>query len=235
MAVATRQPVLSKRLNLVQETEGEDVYSVIIYHPGIYLDDPDVWTEVDKPKEVSLIVVRMPAFLERVADTRHEQLAVYLYDTTVMNTGGTPEFLGAGAIRGLEGLELEKEIGYDTLRQYVTSHRRQQELYYEEEISITPSGTWRICVIPVDEAYEANYSSVILAATLIAGGGLFIAAWYLSTLRRNLRMNELRLASEAQRAALVVKNAEEAAEAERELNDFLGKERVISTLLIVVS
>ena len=89
-------------------------------------------------------------------------------------------------------------------------------------------------MIPVDDAYEANYASVILAGTLIAGGGLFIAAWYLSTLRRNLRMNELRLASEAQRAALVVKNAEEAAEAERELNDFLGNFFLASTLSVVV-
>ena len=233
LAVATRQPVLSKRLNLVQETEGDDVYSVIIYHPGIYLDNPTVWTEDDHPKEVSLIVVRMPALLERVSKTQQEDLAVFLYDTTVMNTGGVPEFLGAGAFRGLDELELLEEIDYNSFRNQHAS--KQHGLYYEQKVSITPSGTWRICVVPVDDAYDAHFASVTLAGCLIAGGGLFIAAWYLSTLFRNEAMNDLRLASEAQRAALVVKNAEEAAEAERGLNDFLGKLSLgVQPLLILI-
>lgn len=40
LAVTARQPVLSKRLHVVQE-RADQAYSVIIYHPGIFLEGED--------------------------------------------------------------------------------------------------------------------------------------------------------------------------------------------------
>jgi len=221
LAVTTRQPVLSKRLNVVQETE-EFAYSVIIYHPGILLEDePD-----DFPTELSLILVRMPSLLKRVSQSQEENLAVYVYDTSVLNTGGAAEFLGAGAFTvqqtpngTVHYLELIDEVDYETFY----NQNGGSSFYWEEEVLITPSGSWLVVVVPVDDTYKPNMAYVLLAGFLILAAGFFIAAWYYSNAQRHVRMSAIRLAAEAERAQLIVKNAEKSAQTERELNDFLGE------------
>jgi signal transduction histidine kinase/CHASE1-domain containing sensor protein/CheY-like chemotaxis protein len=225
LAVASREPVLSKRLHTVQETE-ENAYSVIIYHPGIFLEtEPD-----DYPSELSLVLVRIPSLLSRVSQVQEENLAVYLYDTTMMNTGGAAEFLGGGAFeisgekdengKGVtHTLELLPEIAIDTLHRKFDSSR-----VYEETVDITPGGTWVVAVVPVDDTYKPYFALVLFGGTMILTAGVCIAAWYYTNARRDARLNEMRVASEAEKAALVVESAEKAALAERELNDFLAHE-----------
>jgi signal transduction histidine kinase/CHASE1-domain containing sensor protein/CheY-like chemotaxis protein len=221
LAVASREPVLSTRLHTVQETE-ENAYSVIIYHPGIFLEtEPDEY-----PSELSLVLIRIPSLLSRVALVQEENLAVYLYDTTIMNTGGAAEFLGGGAFKisgkGEEvthALELLPEIAIDTLHNKFESSR-----VYEETVAITPSGTWVVAVVPVDDTYKPYFAYVLFGGAMILTAGVCIAAWYFTNARRDARLNEMRVASEAEKATLIVENAENAALAERELNDFLAHE-----------
>jgi signal transduction histidine kinase/CheY-like chemotaxis protein len=222
LAVASREPVLSKRLHTVQETE-ENAYSVLIYHPGIFLEtDPD-----DYPSELSVVLVRIPSLLFRVSLVQEENLAVYLYDTTILNTGGATEFLGGGAftVSGEEAegvthtLELLPEIAIDTLHKRFESSR-----IYEEEVAITPSGTWVVAVVPVDDTYNPYIAFVLFGGAMILTAGVSIAAWYFTNARRDARLNEMRVASEAEKAVLIVENAEKSALAERELNDFLAHE-----------
>jgi signal transduction histidine kinase/CHASE1-domain containing sensor protein/CheY-like chemotaxis protein len=212
LAVASREPVLSTRLHTVQETE-ENAYSVIIYHPGIFLEtEPD-----DYPSELSLVLVRIPSLLSRVAQVQEENLAVYLYDTTIMNTGGAAEFLGSGAFsisrENGEGvthrtLELLPEIAIDTLHNKFESSR-----VYEKTVDITPSGTWVVVVVPMDNTYKPSFAFVLFGGAMILTAGMCIAAWYFTNARRDARL-----------AALIVENAENSATAERELNDFLAHE-----------
>jgi hypothetical protein len=225
LAVRTRQAVLSKRLHVVQEIE-DDAYSVIIYHPGIYLEtEPD-----DHPRDLSLILVRIPSLLARVAEKQEESLAVYLYDTTPLNTHGTAEFLGAGAFSvhpvddggaayddhhhagRLHSLELLPEIELDDFRTMYASAK-----LYETEVNITSTGTWIVAVVPIDGTYNPYITYVLFGGAMVLAAGVFVAAWYLTSARRDARMSEMRVAAEAERAALVVKNAENAAQAEREL------------------
>ena len=223
LAVQSRQPVLSKRLHVVQETE-EFAYSVIIYHPGIFLEtEPDEY-----PTELSLILVRIPSLLSRVALVQEENLAVYLYDTTILNTGGKEEFLGAGAFivtddltsgGATHELELINEVDYTSFHKQHQSSR-----LYEKEVAITPSGTWKVVVVPIDGTFDPHVTFVCFGGAMIVMAGLFIVIWYLTNVKRDARMNKMRVAAEAERAALIVKNAEEAAQTERELNDFLAHE-----------
>jgi hypothetical protein len=111
--------------------------------------DPDYY-----PTELSLILVRMPSLLERVARVQAEHLVVYIYDTTILNTGGAPEFLGAAeffkdssAETGLS-LKLLLDTDYDDFRQQYTYSK-----FYEENVASTPSGTWRVSVVTVDDTY----------------------------------------------------------------------------------
>jgi signal transduction histidine kinase/CheY-like chemotaxis protein len=222
LAIASREPVLSKRLHTVQETE-EKAYSVIIYHPGIFLEtEPD-----DYPSELGLVLIRIPSLLSRVALVQEENLAVYLYDTTILNTGGAAEYLGSGAFKITGGkdeevthtMELLPEIDLDTLHKKYESSR-----LYEEEVAITPSGTWVVAVVPVDDTYQPYITFVLFGGAMILTAGVFIAAWYFTNARRDARLNEIRVASEAKKAALIVESAEKSALAERELNDFLAHE-----------
>ena len=53
---------------------------------------------------------------------------------------------------------------------------------------------------------------------MILAAGLCIALWYYTNALRDARMNEMRVAAESERAALIIKNAQDAAQTERELN-----------------
>jgi signal transduction histidine kinase/CheY-like chemotaxis protein len=222
LAVASRESVLSKRLHTVQETE-ENAYSVIIYHPGIFLEtEPD-----DYPSELSLVLIRIPSLLSRVSLVQEENLAVYLYDTTILNTGGAAEYLGSGAFKitgekdeeVIRTLHLLPEIDLDNLRKNHESSR-----IYEEEVAITPSGTWVVAVVPVDDTYKPYITFVLFGGAMILTAGVFIAAWYFTNARRDARLNEIRAASDSEKAALIVESAKKSALAERELNDFLAHE-----------
>ena len=221
LAVTSREPVLSKRLNVVQENE-EFAWSVIVYHPGIVLEDEDPET---MPLDLSLILVRIPSLLERVSIIQEENLAVYLYDTTMLNTNGTPEFLGAGKfwiyddkesddpdaprIHELELIdELELHEFYDIF---------ENSKLYEEEIRITPSGTWQVLVVPIDESYDPQTAYVVFGGCMIMAAGIFLSIWYFASASKESRLSKLRVEAESERAALVVKNAEKIAHDERDL------------------
>ena len=228
LAVQSRQPVLSKRLNVVQETE-EFAWSVIVYHPGIELPEDTVNGTLVEPDVLSLILVRIPSLLERVALVQEENLAVYLYDTTPLNTNGIAEALGAGSFHvtasatgeTIRTLDLIPDIDYDA---FVAEYDRDDKLYFEETIPITPSGTWQVAVVPIDDTYEPQTIYIYFGGFMILAAGVCLSLWYVTAVRRDAIMNDLRVAAESEKSHLIVANAQQAALAERELNDFLAHE-----------
>lgn len=221
MAFSSRQPVVSKRLTLVQETE-DFVYSVIIYHPGILLESEDPLE--DPARDLSLLVVRIPSLLRRVAKSQEENMAVYLYDTSLLNTQDIPpEFLGAGEFRvdddqarSVHGI---LETDYDDLVK-----QREGQRLYQQVVPISKSGTWIVAVIPVDDTFDPIIVYVLVGGVMILLAGMFVATWIYRNAQRDAAVNEERVAAQAERAALTVNNAQKAAQGERELNDFLAHE-----------
>ena len=61
-------------------------------------------------------------------------------------------------------------------------------------------------------------SSVILVATV------FLALWFYSTQRKASAIRRVQAEAEAEKAALIIGNAEKAAAQERELNEYLSHE-----------
>ena len=236
LAVSTNLPVLSKRLQVVNYDEL--TYSVIIYHPGVVLEtDPEDYV----PSVLSLILVRIPSLLGRVARVQEESLAVYLHDSTPMNIqapfgNNEPEFLGGGAFfidekTGEHRLELLHEITLDELDARYgdngnsKSKKKNKKNYYQEEIGITPSGgTWIVSVVPIDDTYEPQLGFIIFGGVMILVAGMVVACWYFTNSKRNEYLQELRFKAEKEKAQLIVENAENTARAERELNDFLAHE-----------
>jgi hypothetical protein len=91
-AVETWKPALTGRLQLVQEKE-EKAYSIILYHPGVRLSN---FTDADiRPTSLSMIVIRVPALLERSAKHATGSNLFYIFDST---TSGESEFLGGARV-----------------------------------------------------------------------------------------------------------------------------------------
>ena len=211
LCVSTGEPVLSGRLQLVQE-EVIGLYGVIVYHSGTILerDDPN-----EKQTVISLIVVKMQKFLNRVAAQHQDaNLEVYIYDTTPHNTNGKDAiFLGAAQMtKGNDGsIKLLPEIELEELES------RDNSMLYESEVPITPSGQWLILVVPVDDTYEPRVAYIALGGSMIIAFGIICAIWFYNKTVRDAKFNDMRVAAEAERAALIVKSAEDTASAEREL------------------
>lgn len=178
-------------------------------------------------------MVRIPSLLERVGRVQEENLAAYLYDTSILNTGGREEFLGAGNFRIRDKnnnttgtVEILEEVEYATFyeRHHRQSSRYRTKLYYETTVAITPSGTWKVAVVPLDDTYDPYIVYVGFGGAMIVTAGLFLAVGYHMHMRRDARIHALRVKTNAERASLIVRNAQRAAQAERELNDFLAHE-----------
>lgn len=187
-AIETMQPILTGRLNTVQETV-EGAYSVIIYHPGIVLSTTEPGERSDM---IATLLVRIPSLLERVAILQEENLATYLYNVQ----GGDFTFLGAAEYRVESNETLiayPAEIDYETLKAKYDSNR-----FYEEHIPIA-SGQWCICVVPIDDTYEPNLLLVIFGGAMIFAASGGVAFWMLSNMRRVIQIYQAKAQAEAER------------------------------------
>lgn len=222
LAVATREPVLSARLKLVQDTSG--AYSVIIRHPGIQVGNNP---EDDPVQDIACLLVRLPSLLTRVALIQEESLAAYAYDTTEFNTGGTTDFLGAAEYtinrNGETGkmdtvIAFPKEIEIADLQ----SQHEDSAFFYEESIPIA-SGTWKIVVVPVDNTYEPDLALVWFSGAMILLSALGLSAYLVRNMFQLNHIYEAKQEAEAERnivASLfpdnVIKQLMQDAEAKRE-------------------
>lgn len=208
------KPALTDRLNLVQETE--QAFGVVLMHPGIELSNPeDVW-----PKDLASIVIRIPDLLIRAGKDQGENSKVYLYDND--DTSGMPVFLGAAEItsRGLgEGASVvrQNEISLDALRKDAPEK-------HVEEVIRAANKQWTVFVRTSDDSFEANHAVAVLGGCIIFCATAFLAFWVWSNTRRIQKLNMMKAEADAERAALIIENANQSAKAERELNDFIAHE-----------
>jgi hypothetical protein len=188
-AIQTFQPILTGRVQTVQETD-ESAYSVIIYHPGVPLSS-------DPPGKISTMVanllVRIPSFLERVGNLQEQDLAVYLYDIR----DGKKEFLGA-ATYNVGGSNTQvyfpAEIAYETLKPRYDENR-----FHEETIPIA-SGQWQVCVVPVDDTFDPHPALVIFGGAMIFVASVGIAIWMYTNMKRVVDIYRAKIQAEAERA-----------------------------------
>jgi len=198
-ALRTRKPALTDRVVLLGDVAEIDGYSVIIMHPGITEEQPD---------EVSLVVVRIRSLLLRAARTQASSSTLVMYDTT--NKDEEAHFLG--------GLDIKINPNNERIYTYtaeidVDSVRRSAPLLWEETIFIADR-EWHVLVTQQEEPAVLY---VIIASVIIFAACICLAAWYFTSARREERMHALKAASEAEKASLILENAEKAAAHEREL------------------
>jgi CHASE1-domain containing sensor protein len=199
-------PGLTDRLRLVQETE-EASYGMVLFHPGINLTSQnDVW-----PRDLASIVVRIPDLIARGANNRGESSQAYLYD--LHDSKGSPLFLGGTQIDHVRG-------GEPTLNQMPEIELEEllaaSDRYLLKEITVANKQLAAV-VVALPDTFHANTLFVVLGGCTILVASVLLAAWVWTNTRRVARETAERARSEAEKTALILDNAQQAAKAEREL------------------
>jgi len=244
------KPALTDRLRLVQE-KTESAFGVVLMHPGYNLTeqvatqkaaeaeaarqgedaepidvsklDIEAYTE-PWPRDLASIVIRIPDLLRRAGKTRGDQSIVSLYDMSDSN--GIPLFLGSAQIDGNPQRKEPATLTFlpeETLDELYERVAETKALYHEQVVHAA-NKEWIVAVYSVDGTYKPNVLFVVLGGVIIFVASLALAAWMYTNQRRIDTYNQMKAASEAERAALILDNARQATKAERELNDFIAHE-----------
>ena len=211
-ALDTHKPALTLPLILLGDTEEEDGYSVIMMHPGTPLESQGG----RKPQEASLVVVRMRLLLARAVRGVAGSSTLYIYDATDPEE---PLFMGGIST---ELVKSSGELQTSFLEERSIKAVRESASQTSEDTVPIADRQWRIVVVDSDD--ELNLLFVILGGVIIFVACLLLAVWYVTSSRREARLNEIKLSAEAERAQLIVENAEEQTRRERDLNDFMAHE-----------
>ena len=75
-----------------------------------------------------------------------------------------------------------------------------------------------------DSGYEPEIFYIILGSSVILLATLFLSFWFYSSQRKAAAIQRLQRKAEAEKAALIISNAEATATQERELNEYLSHE-----------
>lgn len=184
-------------------------YSLIIAHPGLPVQDVP-FKASEQSKDTAIMVVRFAALLEKAFRDVSvvENTVILVYDTTVQagySGGREPEFLG-GVQLGDKQVTNIHEVNYSTLQSAEHALRKDTTLNFAAR-------QWSFVVLASPNAYQPQYFLVILGASMIVLASACAALWIFTRLR-----------ARAEKAAILLGAAKKAAQAERELNDFIAHE-----------
>jgi signal transduction histidine kinase/CheY-like chemotaxis protein len=213
-ALTNWKPALTPRLKLVQETD-PSAYSVIIMHPGIPVSTDPGRT----PKDLATLVIRIPDLLH-TSTVRYqaESIAVYIFDSSKVDVD--PQFLGGIGVSVRDGRATQTSIAETELSALRKSNTKR---IYEEGLAMA-SSEWTIVVVPMEGTFEENLTFVILGTVMIFVACACLAMFVYARRVAMIKQNQMVLASEAEKAALLVLTAKASTKAERELNDFIAHE-----------
>lgn len=177
-------------------------YSVIMAHPGL---SQAIAPAVNKSSDVAILVLRFNAFLDKAYKEffTEEPTMIYIFDSTSSTDNRIPEFLG-GAELGPIKLEYAHEVN-DT--------RREKARYSAQKLVNFAGRQWIFVVVAPPDTYEPDYFLAIFGALMIVLASVCAALWIFSRSR-----------ARAEKSAILLESAKRAAQAERELNDFIAHE-----------
>lgn len=224
------EPALTDRLRLVQETEMAS-YGVVLMHPGYPLttsSPDDRW-----PRDLASIVIRIPDLLRRATDNQGHPALVYIFDKS--DSSGSPLFLGGVEITPSDDAEKDANLEFVD-EQELEEVRGASKLYQEIDVQIA-NKVWTISILSMDGTFEPDYVFVIVGGIIILLASIGLAWWVHQNTNRVAKINRLKAEAEAERASLILESARKAADAERELNDFIAHEvrNPVSAALSAVS
>lgn len=237
----TQQPSLTDRLSLVKKagsvsrcSSGDGGFSgdqgpsfgVVLMHPGVKLSEDN---ETSWPRDFSSIVLCMSDLMKMSTDHQNRKISVYIHDLS-HPTYEDPVFMGAAR---LDENETAMEAGADEDDKFVMSLLNEvpldelkcteQDTCFQQTIDIA-NRRWTVTIKDEHGSNPWRMFYVVLVGLVVFVAFLCLAIWVLATDRKNRTYSALKAQAAAERNALVLENANQAAQTERELNDFLAHE-----------
>ena len=233
----TKKPSLTDRLSLVKKAgsvsrciSGDGGFSgvqgpsfgVVLMHPGVKLSQDN---ETSWPRDFSSIVLCMPDLMKRSTDHLDRKISVYIHDLS-HPTYEEPVFMGAVKLDQNETAYQEEDSYVMSLREEIPLHELKctaEDTCHQQTIDIA-NRRWTITVVDEHGYNKYQLLYVILVGLVVFVAFFCLAIWVLATDRKNRSYAALKAQAAAERNALVLENANKAAQTERELNDFLAHE-----------
>jgi CHASE domain len=228
----TGKPALTDRLRLIQQEEM--VYGVVLMHPGVKLskhhristvqDSIESNSEETWPRDISSIVIRIPDLIGLAMGNQGGDSAAYLFDPTLSDANHTGEPLFLGGVRVSANHSANKT---DRRRLTFLPETRlglvMREHRYHKMVNVSAANkAWTVVVVAVDGTFQPQLVFVLLSSAMILLASAGLAFWNYSYTERVLKFNAIKAAAEADKQALILESARQAAVAERELNDFIA-------------
>jgi len=235
---STERPSLTDRLSLVKQkgqvsrcSTGNDLlssytgpsYGVVLMHPGVRLSQDD---ETSWPRDFSSIVLCISDLMKRAALHQDKKVSVHIHDLSDP-TKSEPEFMGAARLNynDTNGHENQGASSFKLIEE-VDLHELDCDndvSCYQKTISIA-NRKWTVTVMNEEGLDRVQVIIVVFIGLLIFLAFVALAVWVVANDRRNRTYSTLKSRAAAERNALVLENANKAAQTERELNDFLAHE-----------
>eukprot|EP00977_Amphora_coffeiformis_P002575 scaffold482_cov266-Amphora_coffeaeformis.AAC.38 len=195
----------------------------------------------ERPRDVAVVAVLIDALLGnvgRLLNGRRIPYSVFLFDSTASETEDEgddydPPYLGGvrfdcdGPCDPVAiGAEAEGETGKVQFfpPMPLAEVRALDRSYKYEHTWTIASRRWTVIVLADPGEYKPDLTFLILGSVMIFVACLLLSLWLWTNHRRQARYYQLMQAAETEKAALLVRHAQETARRERELNDFIAHE-----------
>lgn len=195
-------------------TSDTDVYSVLLMHPGIELDTA-------ASTGLGTVTIVFQHLVQNISVAQPEEVTVYMYNKMRENLDW--RYFGAADLcptdGGLVSANSIKFSHYDELLNNMDSSNKVRE-------RVIPFGgaQWKTVVIGKAKHYGPDIFNAFLGGALIFVACVAIATWFVSSNIRDVQLQALKREADEELAALTIRNATEAARAERDLNEYLSHE-----------
>ena len=213
VAVLDWKPLLSERTIIPYHNSSDEGYSVYFFNPGAELPNHLKRTEWDS----SGMAIYVPDVL-RIATSRQLQPSmIFVYDNDDFRYDD-PAFLAGALIspqKDSVDLQFQREVMWSSLS---------KRSGCKSEIISVVNRQWTVVVCRVDGTYEVDAMYVIFGGLAVFIACLCLVTWFYTTSRKAKQVSEVRTAAEREKAALIVQNANRAAEMEREMSEYMAHE-----------
>eukprot|EP00535_Pseudo-nitzschia_heimii_P013358 CAMPEP_0197198578 /NCGR_PEP_ID=MMETSP1423-20130617/33441_1 /TAXON_ID=476441 /ORGANISM="Pseudo-nitzschia heimii, Strain UNC1101" /LENGTH=958 /DNA_ID=CAMNT_0042652413 /DNA_START=41 /DNA_END=2913 /DNA_ORIENTATION=+ len=198
-------------------------FGVILMHPGVRLSDDN---DTNWPRDISSIILCIHDLLERSTTHQDRQTSLYIHDSTLQEKS-EPVFMGGGRIMKNHILK-EEEVEDFTLKLIDEIPFNEldciaQSSCYQERLDIA-NRQWTVTIIDEHDVDKSRWGYITLISSVVFMTFVCLATRVVIQDKRNRMYSKLRAEAAAERNALVLENANKAAQTERELNDFLAHE-----------
>jgi len=175
------------------------------------------------PKDISSIFLCMSDLLARSTDHQNRQTSIYIHDMS-HPTESEPVFMGGARIYENETIEEDKGYSLKLLKEVPLDELEcKKNSCYQKKINIA-NRKWKVTIINEQSTDFKRWIYVSFISLVILILFIFLAVRVVVTDKKNRTYSQLKAQAAAERNALVLENANKAAQTERELNDFLAHE-----------